>query len=98
MEPPMEGMLHMPPMPAWSFLIEHPSGQKLLFDLGVPKDWRSFSPFVVELLEAAGWDIKVEEEVIDILEKNGVAADDISGIIWRYRARSSIVHSPRTKY
>ena len=84
MEPPMDGMPYMPQMPAWSFLIEHPSGQKLLFDLGVPTDWRSFSPFVVGRLEASRWEINVEEEVIDILEMNGVAAGDISGIIWRY--------------
>jgi hypothetical protein len=28
MEPTMEGMPYMSEMPAWSFLVEHPSGQK----------------------------------------------------------------------
>ena len=27
--------------PAYSFLIEHPSGRKALFDLGVRKDWQA---------------------------------------------------------
>lgn len=79
----MKGMKYMTEMPAWSFLIEHPSGQKLLFDLGMPTDWLAFSPFVQRILEKVKADIAVEEEVIDILEKNGIGADEISGIIWR---------------
>lgn len=31
--------------PAYGFLIEHePSGKKILFDLGVPKNWRNGPP------------------------------------------------------
>jgi hypothetical protein len=30
----------------WAFLIEHPSGRKLLYDLGLRKDWESLSPQV----------------------------------------------------
>ncbi|KAJ5780258.1 hypothetical protein N7457_005418 [Penicillium paradoxum] len=84
MEPPMEGMTYMPEIPAWSFLIEHHSGQKLLFDLGLPRDLLAFSPFVQQILEQVKAEISVEEEVIDILEKNGIAADQISGIIWSH--------------
>lgn len=83
MEPPMEGMKYMPPLPAWSFLIEHPSGQKILYDLGVPKDLQSFSPAICEHLKRQGWKVDVKEEVIDILDRNGIAANEISAIIWR---------------
>ena len=83
MEPPMEGMHYIPPLPAWSFLIEHPSGQKILYDLGVPKDLNSFAPIVQEHLKVQEWEIDVKEEVIDILDKNGIAANDISAIVWR---------------
>lgn len=83
MEPPMEGMEYMPPLPAWSFLIEHPSGQKILYDLGVPKDLQSFSPAICEHLKRQGWKVDVKEEVIDILDRNGIAANEISAIIWR---------------
>ena len=79
----MEGMHYMPPLPAWSFLIEHPSGQKILYDLGVPKDLDSFAPIVCEHLKAQGWEVDVKEEVIDTLDKNGIAANDISAIVWR---------------
>jgi len=84
MQPPMEGMNYMPEMPAWSFLIEHSSGQKLLFDLAVPKDWRSFSPFILQILDKVKSEITVKYDVIDILKNNNIAADQISGIIWRY--------------
>ena len=83
MQPPLQGMPYLPEIPAWSFLIEHPSGQKLLFDLAVPKDWRSLSPVVLQVLEKISARIRVTEDVIDILKTNGIAADQISGIIWR---------------
>ncbi|KAJ5355637.1 hypothetical protein N7517_010246 [Penicillium concentricum] len=84
MEPPMEGMSYMPVLPSWSFLIEHPSNEKILFDLGVPKDWHSYAPIVSQRLEERGWEIDVKEEVIDTLDKNGVTADEISAIIWSH--------------
>lgn len=87
MEPPMESMKHMPILPSWSFLIEHPSGQKVLYDLGVPRDWHKFAPVVAERLKESGWKIEVEEEVIEILEKGGIAASEISSIIWRYETK-----------
>jgi hypothetical protein len=79
----MESMKYMPILPAWSFLIEHPSGQKILYDLGVPRDWHAFAPAAAEPLKGRGWKIEVEKEVIDILEKGGIAASEISSIIWR---------------
>ncbi|KAL3458374.1 beta-lactamase-like protein [Aspergillus heterothallicus] len=84
MTPPMHGMQYMPVLPSWSFLIQHASGQKLLFDLGVPSDWHAFAPAVSEKLEARGWDIKVEKEVIDVLKDHDVAAEEISAIIWSH--------------
>lgn len=74
----------MPDLPSWSFLIEHASGQKLLYDLGVPKAWRSLSPFILQILEGMPTEISVENDVIDILKQDKIEADQISGIIWRY--------------
>lgn len=82
MEPPMV-MERMTPLPAWSFLIEHPSGQKILYDLGVPKDLNSFPPIVCQSFKEQGWEIDVKEEVVDTLKKYGVMANEISAIIWR---------------
>lgn len=83
MQPPMEGLIHMPDMPSWSFLIEHSSGQKLLYDLGVPKAWHLFSPCILQIIEGSSSELTVEDDVIDILKTNGIEADQISGIIWR---------------
>lgn len=85
--PPIEGLEYMQPVPSWSFLIEHPSGQKALFDMGVPKDWQSFAPVVTKALSSYGWDISVEKEVIDVLEEQGIAAREINSIIWRSARR-----------
>lgn len=84
MKPPINGCKYMPTMPSWSFLIEHPSGKKALFDLGVPKTWRSFPPAAVGHIDGLGWKIKVDKEVIDILSENGVRPEEISSIIWRW--------------
>lgn len=83
MQPPMEGLHYLPETPAWSFLIEHSSGQKLLFDLGIPKNWQSFSPSILQILNSTEAEISVEDDVIDILKKNDISSDQISGIIWR---------------
>lgn len=84
MTPPVEGMDYMPLLPSWSFLVEHPSGKKVLFDLGVPKDWLAFAPTVSDTLRTRGWDISVEKEVIDVLQANGIESSEINAIIWRY--------------
>jgi hypothetical protein len=42
-------------VPAYSFLVEHASGRKVLFDLGVRQDWQNLSPVIVaRLKEPAG--------------------------------------------
>ncbi|KAL5366298.1 beta-lactamase-like protein [Aspergillus floccosus] len=84
MKPPVHGLVYMPVLPAWSFLVEHASGKKVLFDLGVPKDYHAFSPAVTEHLERQGWEVNVDKDVIDILQENEVAADQISSIIWSH--------------
>jgi len=47
MGPPVPGFDLLPETGTWSFLIEHDSGRKLLFDLGIPTDWRDMAPVSV---------------------------------------------------
>ena len=70
--------------PAYSTLIEHPSGRKVLFDLGVRKDWENMAPKIVETAKKAAWSIKVEKNVAEILEENGLRPADIEAIIWSH--------------
>lgn len=72
--------------PSYSFLIEHHlNGQtrRLLFDLGIRKDWENLSPVTVSRIKTAKWDLQVEHNVEEILESGGVSRNDLEGIIWR---------------
>lgn len=72
--------------PAFSFLVEHTSGRKVLFDLSVRKDPENFAPWVRGLLESPGWNINTTKDVADTLREGGldVAGGDIEAIIWSH--------------
>ena len=77
--------------PSFSFLIEHKSGMKYIFDLAVRKDWSNFAPALVKTLKDYAFEITVEKGVREVLEEDGIEGKDINGIIWRY-------HSPVSRY
>jgi glyoxylase-like metal-dependent hydrolase (beta-lactamase superfamily II) len=65
--------------PDYSFHIEHPSGRRILFDLGMRKDLQN-NPKAIQ----ADYDLvtpEVPEDAVDILAKGGVQPDDIDTII-----------------
>lgn len=70
----------------WAFLIDHPSGRKLLYNLGLRRDWQSLSTRA-GLQEAIKIgviaDIMAEKNVAEILVNGGVKLDDVEGMIWR---------------
>lgn len=70
--------------PAYSFLIEPPSGRKVLYDLGTRKDWDNLPPLVQGLLKHHDLSIKVEMNVAEILRESGVPVADfaIEALIW----------------
>ncbi|KAL8685265.1 MAG: hypothetical protein Q9218_007871 [Villophora microphyllina] len=71
--------------PAFSFLIEHPkSHQKVLFDLGVRKDWQNLSPMITTRLKEGGWRIDVQKGVADILKDHKVDPKSINAVIWSH--------------
>ncbi|KAM5344623.1 hypothetical protein ACJ41O_013158 [Fusarium nematophilum] len=74
--------------PAYAFLVEHPSGHKLLFDLALRKDLESFSPMIRSAFqrqsEVPGSSATVEKDVAGILKEEGsIELEDINAIIWR---------------
>ncbi|KAI4136400.1 MAG: hypothetical protein L6R39_007807, partial [Caloplaca ligustica] len=83
MEPEIKGH-DMMDCPAYSFLIEHPNGKKLLFDLGVRKDWENLSARTTENIRKQGWSITVEKGVADILKDQGIDPESINAIIWSH--------------
>ena len=81
--PPIEGVQHIRPVPSLSFLLEHPSGQKLLLDLGVPKEITVLGTEVADRLKKVGHRIEVEKDVVEVLEENDIKRDEIDAVIWR---------------
>ena len=70
----------------WTFLIEHPSGRKLLYDLGCRKDWQNLPPAIglQKFLDmGVVKELVVEKNVAEILTE-GVDLRDIEGIIWSH--------------
>lgn len=71
----------------FSFLLEHPSGQKLVFDLGFRPDYQNLPPDVInpilELVEQGDWSFSIEKDVATILEEGGVDRADIDAVIIR---------------
>jgi glyoxylase-like metal-dependent hydrolase (beta-lactamase superfamily II) len=71
--------------PSYSFLIEHPlSGRKVLFDLGVRKDFENLAPAVTNWFKESETTCSVEKDITTILEEGGVKADEIESIIWSH--------------
>lgn len=72
--------------PSYAFLIEHDSGQKLIFDLGLREDFDGLSPVVQAQLEemmAVGAEAKVDKGVATVLKEGGVEPGEIDALIWR---------------
>lgn len=84
MGPELKGFDEMTALPTWSFLIEHESGRKLLFDLGIPTDWQDMAPNVADGLKKYGWGITVEKPTVDILKEENILPGDIEGIVWSH--------------
>lgn len=67
--------------PSFSFLIEHPSGKRILFDLGVRHDWQKLPSY--PKFRSQAWGILVQKDVARILEEADfdVAKGAISEIV-----------------
>jgi hypothetical protein len=70
--------------PSYSFLIEHRSGRKILFDLSVKKDWHNIAPHICNSLLQANGKVNVLNNVIDVLIEHGVQGKDIDTIVWSH--------------
>ncbi|KAI8712373.1 Lactamase-B domain-containing protein [Fusarium sp. LHS14.1] len=74
--------------PAYSFLIEHPSGEKLIFDLGLRKDIAASPPAILQSFfaesEKPGASATVDTDVASILKEASINLNDIKAIIWRH--------------
>lgn len=83
MEPPVPGVEKKKPGPVLTFLLEHSSGKKLVFDLGIRKDYENYAPTVAEYIPTTNYNIQVTKNVVDILEESEVPGASIDAVIWR---------------
>ncbi|KAF7197429.1 Cytochrome P450 monooxygenase [Pseudocercospora fuligena] len=84
MAPPIPGLETFPSNPSHSFLIEHPSGRKLVWDLGIRKDYSNYSPSIASYIPTTKYNINVTKNVSEILVENGIALEGIEAVIWSH--------------
>lgn len=84
MEPAVPGLETFKTSPSHSFYIEHPSGRKLVFDLGIRKDYQNYSKSITDYLPTTKYDIQVSKNVSDVLEESGIEPGSIEAVIWSH--------------
>ncbi|EXK76953.1 hypothetical protein FOQG_18318 [Fusarium oxysporum f. sp. raphani 54005] len=69
--------------PSFVFLVQHPSGSKILFDLGLRKDTEAFPPVIQQGMTMV--QMKAEKDVAQVLQEDGkISLDEIDSIIWSH--------------
>ncbi|KAF2396226.1 Metallo-hydrolase/oxidoreductase [Trichodelitschia bisporula] len=72
-------------LPAYAFLVTHPTKGCLLFDLGIRPDWSSALPPVLgHRIKSLGWDISAEKDLATILTEHAVPLTDIKAVVWSH--------------
>lgn len=68
----------------FSFLIENPrTNQRVIFDMGVRKDWENYAPALTGMIKAIGGAIDIKKNVVEIIQEHGVSPSSINSLIWR---------------
>ncbi|KAK4463683.1 beta-lactamase-like protein [Cladorrhinum samala] len=85
LDPPIEGHGRLAG-PAYSFLIQHPKlGRRLLFDLGIRKDFENLARPIAEILRQKPVPrVVVDKDVRQILEENNVDPASIEAVVWSH--------------
>ena len=88
MEPVIPGFLTFDAL-AYSFLITHVDSstqqtRRILFDLGVRKDWKNLAPSNVSMVENWKAEVHISNNVSEVLTSNGVDPSSIEALIWSH--------------
>ncbi|KAK5046739.1 hypothetical protein LTR84_007500 [Exophiala bonariae] len=84
-QPPIEGHEQLD-CPSFAFLIQHPTGRKVLFDIGTRKDVENLPPAVLKIFTEHSLGAQVQKDVFEILEEHefGVSQGAIEAVIWSH--------------
>jgi hypothetical protein len=83
MAPMVTGLETFKSSPSLCFLIEHPSGRKLVWDLGIREDYNNYASSIANYLPSTNYDFHFNKGVASTLEESGIALKDIEAVIWR---------------
>jgi glyoxylase-like metal-dependent hydrolase (beta-lactamase superfamily II) len=67
--------------PSLSFFLVHPSGTKIVYDLGLRRDWENYPPALVERIRGGTRKIDVSQDVRDSVVKGGIDPKDVDVVI-----------------
>ena len=67
--------------PSLAFFLVHPNGTKLVYDLGIRKDWENYPPVFVERVRGGTRRIDVTKDVRDSIIAGGVDPDDVDVVV-----------------
>lgn len=84
MAPPVPGLETFDSVPSNCFLLEHPSGRKLVWDLGIRSDYQNYSPKIAEYIPTTKYNIRRHGDVADTLSKGGTKLEQIEAVIWSH--------------
>lgn len=84
MGPPVPGLDTFEEVPSISFLLEHPSGRRLVWDLGIRKDYQNYAPKVASYIPSTGYSFRIDKDVAEVLRDGGVPLNTVEGIIWSH--------------
>ncbi|KAJ0121881.1 hypothetical protein J7T55_002390 [Diaporthe amygdali] len=84
MAPDVPGLETFATSPSLCFFLEHPSGRRLVWDLGIRKDYDHYAPSIKDYLPTTKYTIEVTKNVAEILQEHGIELNSIEAVIWSH--------------
>ena len=84
MTPDVPGFDQIAKVPSNCFLLEHPSGRKVVWDLGIRSDYLNYAPRIATYLPSTGYTFEHHGDVIDQIREGGVNLEDVEAVIWSH--------------
>jgi glyoxylase-like metal-dependent hydrolase (beta-lactamase superfamily II) len=84
MTPDVPGFDKIDKVPSNCFLLQHPSGRNVVWDLGVRSDYHNYAPSIANYLPTTGYSFEHHGDVIDQLQRGGINPEDVEAIIWSH--------------
>lgn len=82
--PAVPGLDTLGAIPSLCFLLEHPTGRKLVWDLAIRKDYHNYAPDIAAYIPTTNYTIHAPQNVADILQDNGVDLHHVEAVVWRF--------------